>query len=65
VDRTAILGLVERVVDGSDQRVVRLRLTAEGRRRLAALAEAHVEELARLAPLVDHLADDAGPSSDG
>lgn len=60
VDRTADLGLVERISDGADQRVVRLRLTSEGHRRLAALAEAHIEELARLTPLVDHLAQEAG-----
>jgi DNA-binding MarR family transcriptional regulator len=62
VDRTADLGLVERVGDGADQRVVRLRLTVEGRRRLAALAETHIEELARLTPLVEHLAGD-GPTA--
>ena len=63
VDRTADLGLVERVSDGSDQRVVRLRLTVEGRRRLAALAEAHIEELARLTPLVEHLTGEIGTAA--
>lgn len=63
VDRTADLGLVERVSDGSDQRVVRLRLTVEGRRRLAALAEAHIEELARLTPLIEHLTGEIGTAA--
>jgi DNA-binding MarR family transcriptional regulator len=49
VDRAADAGLVTRVPDADDQRVVRLRLTALGARRLAALSALHVEELRRLA----------------
>ena len=50
VDRAEAAGLVTRKVDPDDQRVVRLRLTSLGARRLRQLSEAHLEELARLAP---------------
>jgi len=50
VDRAAEAGFVERVSDEDDQRVVRLRLTATGKRRLERLAELHLEELRRLSP---------------
>ena len=50
VDRAEAAGLVARRGDADDQRVVRLRLTAMGSRRLRQLSEAHLEELARLAP---------------
>jgi DNA-binding MarR family transcriptional regulator len=49
VDRAERAGLVERRVDADDHRLVRLRLTASGSRRLAALAAAHLDELDRLA----------------
>ena len=48
VDRAVNAGLVERVADDHDQRVVRLRLTAIGEARVKALADAHLEELSRL-----------------
>ncbi len=47
VDRAERAGLVERRVDAHDHRVVRLRLTTTGRRRLAALTAAHLDELNR------------------
>ncbi|MEO6653260.1 MAG: MarR family winged helix-turn-helix transcriptional regulator [Ilumatobacteraceae bacterium] len=50
VDRAAARDLVERVTDDDDQRVVRVRLTAGGERRLQALASAHLEELSRTGP---------------
>ena len=50
VDRTEAAGLVVRRADREDHRVVRLQLTAMGRRRLASLSAAHIEELRRLAP---------------
>ena len=50
VDRAAARNLVERVMDDDDQRVVRVRLTAEGEQRLEALASAHLEELSRTGP---------------
>jgi DNA-binding MarR family transcriptional regulator len=50
VDRAEAAGLVSRRGDVGDQRVVRLRLTAMGARRLRQLSELHLEELQRLAP---------------
>ena len=50
IDRAQAIGLVERTIDPLDHRVVRLGLTAEGRRRLSALTAQHLEELARLEP---------------
>jgi DNA-binding MarR family transcriptional regulator len=62
VDRCARAGLVERVGDADDHRVVRLRLTREGEERLALLSAVHLEELSRLRPrlssLWDHLPAD-------
>jgi DNA-binding MarR family transcriptional regulator len=64
VDRAVAAGLVERVGDDDDQRVVRLRLTRRGAARVEALAAAHLEELSRLGPrfhtLWDHLPDAPG-----
>lgn len=61
VDRTVRAGLVERVVDEHDQRVVRLRLTEEGDDTLVRLSAAHLVELSRvrdqLRPLWAHLPD--------
>jgi len=50
VDRAAAANLVERGSDPEDQRVVRLRLTALGTRRLCQLAAAHLAELRRMMP---------------
>jgi DNA-binding MarR family transcriptional regulator len=55
VDRAVTAGLVERVGDPHDQRVVRLALTDVGEERVAALAGAHLEELSRLRPRFDSL----------
>lgn len=52
VDRAAAAGLVDRVPDPSDQRVVRLRVTPEGEARLATLSAAHLSELPRLRALL-------------
>lgn len=45
---------------------MRLRLTADGEERIAELTELHLAELARLAPLLDHLVaevhDGPGPA---
>ena len=62
VDRAVTAGFVERVGDAHDQRVVRLRLTASGEERVAALAAAHLEELSRLRPQFESLWSDL-PSS--
>lgn len=62
VDRAEAAGLVERWDDDDDGRVTRVRLTADGHRRLSQLADAHLHELQRLAPILDHLvAEPASP----
>lgn len=48
VDRAASTGLVERIEDADDHRLVRLRLTRAGARKLDALSAVHLEELSRL-----------------
>jgi DNA-binding MarR family transcriptional regulator len=55
VDRAVEAGLVARHVDEHDARVVRLRLTALGSRRIRQLSGAHLEELRRLVPRVTRL----------
>jgi DNA-binding MarR family transcriptional regulator len=52
VDRAERAGLVDRVTDRDDHRVVRLQLTAFGRRKIDALSASHLAELERLAPLM-------------
>jgi len=56
VDRAERIGLVARSVDDDDRRVVRLQLTAEGAAVLDQLSAAHLEELARFAPVIERLA---------
>ena len=48
VDRAAAVGLVERVRDSEDHRLVRLQLTSAGEQCLDSLADLHREELRRL-----------------
>jgi DNA-binding MarR family transcriptional regulator len=50
IDRAVAAGLIKRTTDAYDLRIVRLRLTANGARKLEQLAARHVEELARIAP---------------
>ena len=50
VNRAVVAGLVERDRDARDQRIARLRLSAEGARRLESLAAQHRDELERLRP---------------
>jgi DNA-binding MarR family transcriptional regulator len=57
VDRAVAAGLVARMGDPDDQRVVRLRLTDEGEAKVQALAAAHLEELSRLRPQFESLWD--------
>ena len=57
IDRTVEAGLVERRRVDEDGRVVRLRLTPAAEGRFAALAELHLEELLRLTPILEHLAE--------
>ena len=55
LDRAEAAGMVKRSPDPSDHRVVRLALTALGRRRLEELSRSHLEELRDLAPALDGL----------
>ncbi|MFN8218292.1 MAG: MarR family winged helix-turn-helix transcriptional regulator [Solirubrobacterales bacterium] len=48
VDRAEAGGLIERVRDPEDHRIVHLRLTAEGERIIHRLSSAHLEELRRI-----------------
>jgi DNA-binding MarR family transcriptional regulator len=55
VDRAESAGLVARRQDPDNLSAVRLRLTEQGERRLEALSELHLEELAHLAPTMNAL----------
>lgn len=57
VDRAVRAGLIRRVGDLDDHRVVRLALTRSGEAKLTALAAAHLEELSRLRPTFESLWD--------
>ena len=70
VDRAEAAGLVERMPDGDDGRVVRIRLTGAGDRVLQKLTRAHLERLHELATVLDELvtqrgADTLGQASSG
>lgn len=54
-DRVTELGLTERVRDGADHRIVRLRLTRRGREVIEDLSAVHLAELRRLAPVLGDL----------
>lgn len=60
IDRCERAGLVQRSRDGSDHRVVRLRLSSKGEQLLADLSGAHLEELSRLTPLFEALLETLG-----
>ena len=55
VDRAEVAGLVERVPDIDDRRVVRVRLTRAGDRTLQQLTPAHLDRLHELAVVLDDL----------
>jgi len=55
VDRAEAAGLVERVPDASDGRVVRVRLTKDGDRIVRRLTRAHLDRLRELAAVLDDL----------
>lgn len=55
IDRAEAAGLVQRGRDGGDGRVIRIHLTPDGEKRLSQLSAAHLNELRRLAPVLDHL----------
>jgi DNA-binding MarR family transcriptional regulator len=64
VDRAVSAGLVDRHIDPVDHRIVRLRLTSLGARRLRQLSGAHLEELRRLAPRMRSLWANLEPTRD-
>ena len=55
IDRAEAAGLVQRMPDADDGRVVRVRLTAAGERVLRKLTRAHLERLRELATVLDEL----------
>jgi DNA-binding MarR family transcriptional regulator len=65
IDRAEAAGLVERWGDDGDGRITRVRLTPDGEQRLAQLAAAHLDELQRLAPILEHLAAQADSRRSG
>ncbi|MEV0231819.1 MarR family transcriptional regulator [Nonomuraea sp. NPDC050786] len=66
VDRVERLGLIRRNRGGvRDRREVRLTLTEAGQAKLALLSAAHLEELQRMAPMIDTLVDSAATSAAG
>jgi DNA-binding MarR family transcriptional regulator len=65
IDRAEAAGLVTRGPDADNQSTVRMRLTDEGSRRLEALSELHLEELAHLAPTMQTLWEALERDNDG
>lgn len=61
-DRAVESKLVTRTRDPGDARVVRITLTALGEQRIKQLSALHLAELARLAPLLEHLTAGLPPS---
>jgi DNA-binding MarR family transcriptional regulator len=55
IDRAEAAGLVRRMRDEGDGRIIRIRLTSDGQARLDQLSSAHLDELRRLTPVLDHL----------
>jgi DNA-binding MarR family transcriptional regulator len=64
IDRCERLGLVSRLRDPDDRRVVRLQLSEKGDRVLAELSGAHLDELSRLTPLLHSLLATLGSPPD-
>jgi len=65
VNRAEAAGLVNRIPDGGDGRVIRVRLTAEGDRVMQELTQAHLERLRELAAVLDELVGHPGDSDGG
>jgi len=63
LDRAVGAGLVKRVADPHDRRLVRVRPTPQGTAVLRRLTRAHVAELARLAPAFEVLWDGLEPTT--
>ncbi len=65
VDRAAMAGLVERVSDATDGRLVRVRLTDLGQQRLDELTPAHLAELRGLARSLNELLERSNGAGSG
>lgn len=63
IDRAEAAGLVRRIPDPDDARVVRVELTAKGDTLVISLTAAHLEELRKLAAVLNEL--NAAPQSSG
>ena len=63
IDRAEAARLLTRTADRDDHRVVRLTLTALGRRRLEALSRVHVQELKRVAPALEDVLRSLDPDA--
>ena len=63
VNRAEAAGLVNRIPDGGDGRVIRVRLTTEGDRVMQELTQAHLERLHELAAVLDELVNHPGDSN--
>ncbi len=64
VDRVERLGDLRRHRDGADARVMRLQLTEAGEQRIAQLTAVHLTELARMAPVLQHLVSHSPDGTD-
>jgi DNA-binding MarR family transcriptional regulator len=64
IDRAEAAGLLERWQDDDDRRLIRIRLTPDGERRLDRLVPAHIDELQQLAPILDHVVEHAASLAD-
>jgi DNA-binding MarR family transcriptional regulator len=62
VGRAEDAGLVRRVPDAHDARVVRVRLTRKGDRLVTKLTQVHLAELHKLAAALNDLSPDGGPA---
>lgn len=62
LDRAESAGLVRRLPDAEDARVVRVLLTARGDRLVTELTRSHLSELYKLAAVLDELTRSAGIS---
>jgi DNA-binding MarR family transcriptional regulator len=60
VNRAESAGLVTRIPDAEDGRVIRVRLTPEGDRIMQELTRAHLERLRELAAVLDELVRQSG-----
>ena len=63
IDRAVAASLVQRARDDTDNRVVRLRLTADGARAIEDLTMLHLEEIRRLAPALRGLGEGGTPEA--